>query len=345
MKKWLLIALALRAVPACADDTDFTGIGQANTKVPSDSCRYADPAAVEKLVGEKLAAPPFNANSAGPEENGTTCRFLFNHFRSFDIDVSQQGGDKLFEILTGITTTIDRKSEQKGNLDKILALEGDWDEVRMVGADKMAALQGDKLVLASTHGLLLSQENVAKLVEGVYAQLDKPQGPKGGDGLAAAQAIYAKRPGKRDACDVLSDADIRAALGRAPASRKSYGASCDFSFGPSSYAGLKISWSGGFSEMAMIAVSMGAHAATGIQPAAGMETLKAEADAPLPPTWTGSGRSISNPAWDAGFAGSTLLGATRADVFVALSIASTAFTPRQEVALLAVALKNAAAGN
>lgn len=333
----LIAALAL-ASPVLADDTDFTGIGQptGETSSKNDSCRYVDVAYVVSLVGEKVIAPPFDIASAGPDPAGSTCRLAFQGFRSLDIDVSQKGGDKLFELLTGITVSIDEKSEHQTKLNHILGVDGDWDEVRISGRNKILALQDDRLVVLTVSGLALAEETAVKILRKSYDQLDHPQGPNGANGIAAGKALEAKRPKPRDACELADFEKLSAALGISIRASESHGASCDVSFILKGSLSYKIVWKGGWQEMDMLAGVMGSHLVTGILPAADLAKLQVEGRSVLADTWLKQDRAVSSPSWDAGFGGFALQGAVKHDVFVLISNPNSAFTPAQEMNALKV---------
>lgn len=92
---------------------------------PNDPCRYLDQKDAEAIVGELLLTLPFRAVGSGADENGGQCRYVFSGFRAVTIGVMKTGGDKLFQILTGVKYVLDQKMQTPGNLSKALALEGE----------------------------------------------------------------------------------------------------------------------------------------------------------------------------------------------------------------------------
>lgn len=332
--------LLLSAAPhAYADDTDFNGIGKpvAGADRPDGPCQYADSKMVEDLLGEPLIVPPFSKGGSGPDVNGTTCRYEVKGYRSLDVDMMKQGGDRLFETLTGFAATIDRQSEKPGNLNRILGLDGEWDEVRMAGPNRMIALQGDGAVLVTVNGLALSQDGVAQFIDDVYKQIDAPAGDDGKAGVAAARVLEEQRPKPRDVCGLIGDDDIRDTLGLSAMSRKRFDRSCDWflalSDGSQGSVSVKVAWNDGSSESVMLSGTMGVAQSIGIFPPDQMQRLEAERNTRLPDRWTGM-RNLGGTEWDSAFGGGILLGALKNDVFVALSIAVPHLTPRQEVDLL-----------
>jgi hypothetical protein len=248
---------------AAEDPNDFSTLVPKRTveesldslNAQNDPCKYALQKDVEAIVDAPMAIPPFRAVADRPEPQGTECRYLFQGFHAFSVVVSKQGGDKLFEAVTGVNTTLDRKLETPGNLNKILSLEGEWDEVRATSDGGLAAIRGDAFVSVTLAGLALKREKVADLVNAIYRNLDQPLAVDGAAGIAAARAFDKARPSPRPLCSLITQAAAEAALGPLLAPPSETAKACTFSFhGPRSalLLGYIVKWRNVYSEYAML---------------------------------------------------------------------------------------------
>jgi hypothetical protein len=255
--------LAASCAFAADDPTDFSNLVPNNTveqsldslNAQNDPCKYAARKDIEAIVGAPMAIPPFRSVADRPEPQGTECRYLFKDFHAFSIVVSRQAGDKLFEALTGVNTTLDRKLETPGNLNKILPLEGEWDEVRATSDGGLVAIRGDSLVSVTLAGLALPREKVADLVNAIYRNLDHPLAVDGAAGVAAARDFDKTRPSPRPPCSLITRAAAEAALGPLLGPPSETAKDCALSFhGPRSalMLGYVVKWRNVYSEYAML---------------------------------------------------------------------------------------------
>jgi hypothetical protein len=255
----ILGSLAGGSAVRAASATDFSDLASGKTieqtladiNAKSDPCRYLDSAEVTALVGEALVTPPFRFGGGRPDPNGDTCRYMISGYRGIDTGISKTGGDKLFEILTGVNIRLDAEMKTPGNLNKTLSLEGEWDEVRVFKGAGLAAIRGDTLVTVELHGLTSTPEKIAGLVNAIYRRLDNPSSYDGVAAVRAGLALDEKRPKPRDPCSLVTREDMEQSLGPIATPPTSNASSCTWDAmidGVRRPVGYTIVWHDGYAQ-------------------------------------------------------------------------------------------------
>jgi hypothetical protein len=190
-----------------------------------DPCSLLEPAEVEAVIGP-LAVPPFLTHESpednAPDENGKVCVYETADFSSIRLSVEWQDGAMALKAvsLPGRLVSGAVPAEAPGRdavarnlLPGGVQLAGEWDEALNLGCCRIFALRGDTLVTFDFRGWRDDMKAAASILDKALVRIEKPLSIDGRAGNAAAERQAALRPARRDACAVLTRAEVEAILG------------------------------------------------------------------------------------------------------------------------------------
>lgn len=332
-RSWLLLttvlgALALTACsshhsPSAAADSAQTSssapaASDADSSDEHDACGLLDPKEAEAALGAPLATPPFRSSNGDPFANGDGCTYEDAHFRRIVVEVEWDGATTAWKMLGNIQSMVNQ-GPTKGMLHLADGsdLAGTWDEARVEGCCKFAALLGDQSVSVDVEASTVGIPAAAKLADAALKRLQKPLTVDGSQAVAAAKAYEAAhRPKRRAPCSFLTRAEAEAIIGPLAADPKGDADSCEYdqkidgSGRLPAQLVIRVDWIGGYQELREN-ISLRQGFVKGFT--AGMPHGKDVADA------LGGSALPASPYWEVAYSGATRaggLGAVKNDVII-----------------------------
>jgi hypothetical protein len=183
-----------------------------------------EPKEVEAVIGP-LAGPPFRTREASddntPDEGGDACVYETADFSNIRLSVTWEDGALALKaislpgrILSGTATDMPGKDAiTKNLLPGGVQLAGEWDEAMNLGCCQIFALRGDTLVTFDFRSWRDDMKAAAGVLDKALVRIEKPLSIDGRAGNAAAEKRAAQRPARRDACSLLTRAEVEAILG------------------------------------------------------------------------------------------------------------------------------------
>jgi hypothetical protein len=221
-----------------------------------DPCSLLDPKEAEAALGAPLATPPFRSSNGDPFANGDGCTYEDAHFRRIVVDVEWDGASSGWKMMGNIQAMANQ-GPTKGMLHLADGsdLAGTWDEARVEGCCKFAALLADQSVSVDVEDSTVGLPAAAKLADAALKRLDKPLAIDGTQAVAAAKDYEAAhRIKRRDACSFLTRAEAEAIIGPLSADPKGDEDSCEYD--RVTEAGrlpaqlvVRVSWIAGYQEL------------------------------------------------------------------------------------------------
>jgi hypothetical protein len=223
-----------------------------------DPCSLLEPKEVEAVFGAPLAIPPFRAGNSRPTADGEDCVYQTADFHQMTLTVEFRDGAQAFRI-TGfgkkLMSTAPNEAARKAlMLDDGTELTGEWDEAQLTALNCCIfnALRGDQMITIDFTGSDATLPQAAALIDAAFKRIDKPLKVDGASAIAAAKVFAATRPAPRNACDVLSRAEVEAVIGPLASEPKPSGTlACSYSLAsspgnlPRIYE-LNFTWQGGY---------------------------------------------------------------------------------------------------
>jgi hypothetical protein len=198
-----------------------------------DPCSLLEPKEVEAVMGP-LAGPPFRTHDSpednAPDANGKVCVYETADFSNIRLSIEWEDGAMLLKavslpgrIVSGAvpesqsgrldTPTAAKESITKNLLPGGVQMAGEWDEAMALGCCQIYALRGDTLVTFDFRGWRDDMKGAATILDKALVRIEKPLSIDGRAGNDAAAKREAQRPQKRDACSLLTRAEVEAILG------------------------------------------------------------------------------------------------------------------------------------
>jgi hypothetical protein len=231
-----------------------TADDESSEETGGDPCRLLQPAEVEAVLGQKLAAPPFRYDMSHEEygRESSTCRYQAADFRFVDVDVIFSGGARVFKMGSFVGGLL---KQAPGGLNKHLKLSdgsevaGEWDEAQTRTCCTFIALRGDQMVTVDVSSTPATLAQAADLTDKALKRIESPLAIDGLAGIEAAQQLNAKRPTKVDVCSLVTRADVEGLFGPLEAPPQAGSDRCTYRVRGSSYPEiltLAIDWSYGY---------------------------------------------------------------------------------------------------
>jgi hypothetical protein len=198
-----------------------------------DPCSLLEPKEVEAVMGP-LAGPPFRTHDSpednAPDANGKVCVYETADFSNIRLSVEWEDGAMLLKavslpgrIVSGAvpesqsgrldTPTAAKETITKNMLPGGVQMAGEWDEAMALGCCQIFALRGDTLVTFDFRGWRDDLKGAASILDKALVRIEKPLSIDGRAGNDAAAKREAQRPAKRDACSLITRAEVEAILG------------------------------------------------------------------------------------------------------------------------------------
>jgi hypothetical protein len=224
-----------------------------------DPCSLLTPAEVEAALGAPLGTAPYRASGSNPDPAGSDCVYQTANFRTVTLHVEFEGGQQAYHIsdfvgglIKGSNGVLNDKAKKVMVSEDGSEIAGDWDEAKLTPLNCCIfnALLADQMITIDFTGSTLTLKQAAGLVDMALKRLKKPLSLDGGANVAAARAFLKTRPGRKDPCSVLTQAEVEAILGKLAAAPKSEDDVCSYElpqppgFPPRIYD-LEFFWSGG----------------------------------------------------------------------------------------------------
>lgn len=326
-RRWLLLTVALGALaltacssrhsPPAAAESEPAASDTASTD-DHDACGLLDPKEAEAALGAPLATPPFRSSNGDPFANGDGCTYEDAHFRRIVVEVEWDGATAGWKMLGNVQSLVNQ-GPTKGMLHLADGsdLAGTWDEARVEGCCKFAALLGDQSVSVDVEDSTVGIADAAKLADAALKRLQKPLAIDGAQAVAAAKDYEAAhRIKKRDPCTFLTRAEAEAIIGPLAADPKGDAESCEYDQKVNGSGRLpaqlviRVSWIAGYQELREN-TSLRQGFIKGFT--AGMPHGKDVADA------MSGGALPASPYWEVAYSGATRaggLGAVKNDVMI-----------------------------
>lgn len=206
-----------------ADGRGTGASGRTANREP-DPCSLLEPAEVEAVIGA-LAGPPFRTREASddnqPFDTGDACVYETADFSSVRLAVTWTDGAMALKAISlpgrilsgGMPDAPGKDAVAKNLLPGGVQLAGEWDEAMTLGCCRIFALRGDTMVSFDFRGWRDDLRAAAGLLDKALVRIERPLQIDGRAGNAAAAQRAAQRPAKRDACSLLTRADVEAILG------------------------------------------------------------------------------------------------------------------------------------
>src|SRR5262245_30609525 len=233
----LLLGVALIACgqssPASSADSSSSSAAANGGRGGHDPCSLLEPKEVEAVMGP-LAGPPFRTHESpednAPDANGDVCVYETADFSNIRVSIEWEDGAMLLKAvsLPGRMLNSAVPDPQAGRLDTPSAakeaisknilpggvqMAGEWDEAMAMGCCKIFALRGDTLVTFDFQGWRDDMKGAASILDKALVRIEKPLSIDGRAGNDAAARREAERPQKRDACSLITRAEVEAILG------------------------------------------------------------------------------------------------------------------------------------
>lgn len=219
--------------PSSADSSS-PGAQASGGRGEHDPCSLLEPREVEAVMGP-LAGPPFRTHDSPednvPEANGKVCVYETADFSNIRVSVEWEDGAMLLKAVSlpgrlanavvpsGDPTRIDspgpagKDAVIKNLLPGGVQMAGEWDEAANLGCCEIFALRGDTLVTFDFRSWRDDMKGAASILDKALVRLEKPLSIDGNAGNAAARTRETQRPQPRDACSILTRAEVEAILG------------------------------------------------------------------------------------------------------------------------------------
>ena len=282
-----------------------------------DPCALLDPKEAEAALGAPLATPPFRSSNSDPFTNGDGCTYEDAHFRRIVLEVEWDGASAGWKMMGNIQALVNQ-GPTKGMLHLADGsdLAGTWDEARVEGCCKFAALLGDQSVTVDVEDSTVGIPPAAKLADAALKRLDKPLTIDGNRAVAAAKDYEAAhRIKRRDPCSFLTRAEAEAIIGPLSADPKPDEDSCEYDrITPAGRLPgqlvISVSWIAGYQELREnTSLRQGFIKGFTAGMPAGKDVAAAMSGGALP----------ASPYWEIAFSGATRaggLGAVKNDVMI-----------------------------
>jgi hypothetical protein len=216
-----------------------------------DPCALLSRAEAEQVLGP-LRHDPYRVDSDGsPSADGSACRFETAPGRHLVMDVTFDGariGMRVIGLGAQLTSPVFGSDSAK-----IAALQGTWDEARLLPGHLMAR-KGDAMVDLDYEGSGAGLGGAAKLASQALLRIGAPL-PY--DGAAAARTAPGPLVTPRDPCTLVSRADAEAILGPLASDPMSDSAHTTCSYALAARRGLggqtvqvTVQWRDGFAALA-----------------------------------------------------------------------------------------------
>jgi hypothetical protein len=288
----------------------------------SDACSLLEPREVEAVLRSALGTPPFLSRDGRPESDGSDCQYEDANLHHITVGVEWDHGAMLFKMLGGFQNAVDQHAKGLLHIAEGADIAGEWDEARVVGCCRLAALRGDQLVTVDVEGSRGTIADAATLANAALKRLDKPLPGTGWRNVKPALTFEAAhRPRPREACALASRAEVETAVGPLTAEPVAGEDRCEYqgtqqgtergAFAPV-YV-LTVRWIGGFGEFRQHNATFGSMT-QGLSHSMG---LSGEMKDAFESTGVGADMA-SNPAWDMAHYDISGLSAVKKDVLVTI---------------------------
>jgi hypothetical protein len=233
------------ALTGCGSSSGPGGGGAAASRRGQDPCSLLEPREVEAVIGP-LAGPPFLTHDSPednvPDENGKVCVYETADFSSVRLSVEWKDGAVALKAISlpgriaGGALPADAPGKQevvKNLLPGGVQLAGEWDEAMNLGCCQIFALRGDTLVTFDFRGWRDDMKAAASVLDKALVRIEKPLSIDGRAGSDAARKHAAQRPVRRDACSLLTRAEVEVILGPLladPQTKSKDGSDCWYRF-------------------------------------------------------------------------------------------------------------------
>lgn len=225
----------------------------------NDPCSLLTPAEVEAALGARLGTAPYRGSSIDPEPDGSDCVYQTANFETVTLEVTYDGGQQAYHIgdfvgamVKGGPGFLSGKAKKAMVSEDGSEIAGEWDEAKLTPFNCCIfnALRADQMITIDFTGSTLTLKKAAGLVDAAFKRLDKPLALDGGANVAAARVFLGTRPRHQGPCDVLTQAEVEAIVGKLASAPKAQGDDCSYElpqkpgYPPRVYE-LQFVWSGG----------------------------------------------------------------------------------------------------
>lgn len=196
--------------------------GSSGGRSGHDPCSLLEPKEVEAVIGP-LAGPPFRTSTDdnAPSDSGDVCVYETADFSNIRLSVEWEDGAMMYKAASlpgrivggGLGDAPGKDAVVKNLLPGGVQLAGEWDEAMNLGCCEIFALRGDTLVTFDFRGWRDDMKGAASILDKALVRIEKPLSIDGHAGNAAAEKRVAGRPARRDACSLLTRAEVEAILG------------------------------------------------------------------------------------------------------------------------------------
>ena len=192
-----------------------------------DPCSLLEQKEVEAVTGP-LAGPPYRSreekDDPEPAAGGDSCVYEMPDFRYIRMSVIWKDGAAMFKLIgtpARIFSNVNGKAETaetaKNAAKKLLTngveIAGEWDEASSVGCCMIYALRGDSMVRFDYRAWRSDAKGAANILNKALVRIDHPLSLDGNAGNEAAAKRLALHPAPRQACSLLSRAEVESVLG------------------------------------------------------------------------------------------------------------------------------------
>jgi hypothetical protein len=201
-----------------------------------DPCSLLDPKEVEAVFGGPLGTAPYRGAIDNPVADGSDCVYRSANFQAITLSVDFDGGQQAYHVSDFVGNLVKGASVVNDKTKKAMVSEdgseiaGEWDEAKLTPFTCCVfnALRADQMISIDFTGSSATLKQAAELVDAAFKRMAKPLSLDGGANVAAAKAFLKTRPGRRDPCSVLSQAEAESILGKLIAPPAAKGDTCSY---------------------------------------------------------------------------------------------------------------------
>jgi hypothetical protein len=221
-----------------------------------DPCSLLDPKEVEAVFGGPLGTAPYRGSTDNPVVDGSDCVYRSANFQAITLSVDFDGGQQAYHVSDFVGNMVKGAGTVNDKTKKVMVSEdgseiaGEWDEAKLTPFTCCVfnALRANQMISIDFAGSSATLKQAAGLVNAAFKRMDKPLSLDGGANVAAAKAFLKTRPGRKDPCSVLSQAEAESILGKLIAPPAANGDTCSYERPPQGIRQvyeLRYKWRGG----------------------------------------------------------------------------------------------------
>jgi hypothetical protein len=305
-----------------------------------DPCSLLDQAEVEAALGGSLAVLPFRVSNRGtagfgtPDAQGGSCWYMLPNWEHIVVEVEWRLGARLFKGIGGVANRANKGTKGQVSIAGGTLVDGDWDDAMVLAGNQFVALVGDRMVTVDVKGSEVGTDKAGELAGKAIKRLDHPLPINGTEVFKAARAYLAGKPGPKEQCEVLTQAEVEKVVGplsQAPMARPN---GCEYHYKEGARDNVLMvasKWKDGFGEMRGTRTTFGRSASPAKAGAhAGGTSMAQAAQSAMEHTSAGPGPWTIAETWQA------QLLAAKKDVFV--TVQAYGMSEEKKKALMAAAM-------